>query len=144
MNVNRDMLIKLTTLMIRHEGFRQYPYIDTLDKITIGIGRNLSDRGLECSEVDLLFQNDVNYFYQRLLSEFPWFSLLNQARQIALIDMCFMGFQHFLTFHDMIAALEKQDFVNAAKCIIDSKYEKEVGHRAREIAEIIETGEIKL
>lgn len=131
---------KLHTLLIKHEGCRNYPYIDTVGKTTIGIGRNLSDRGILPDEITLMFNNDVDYFYEKLNKTFPWFAKLNEDRQIALIDMCFMGFQKFLTFSKMIECLAKGDMKGAATQIINSKYDKEVGKRADDIAEIVSTG----
>jgi hypothetical protein len=32
---------------VQHEEFRNFPYIDSVGKITIGIGFNLSDRGID-------------------------------------------------------------------------------------------------
>ena len=36
---------------------RQFPYYDTRGKLTIAVGRNLTDRGLEDDEIDYLFAN---------------------------------------------------------------------------------------
>lgn len=45
-------------LVHTHEGVTVYPYEDTVGKITIGVGRNLSDRGLEADEIETLFATD--------------------------------------------------------------------------------------
>ena len=37
---------KLEQLLIDHEGYEKKPYTDTVGKITIGVGWNLSDKGL--------------------------------------------------------------------------------------------------
>ena len=42
-----------------HEGWRQLPYYDTRGKLTIAVGRNLTDRGLADDEIDYLFANDL-------------------------------------------------------------------------------------
>ena len=34
------------------------PYMDSVGKCTIGVGRNLTDRGLSVDEVELLFEID--------------------------------------------------------------------------------------
>lgn len=46
-------------LIEHHEGRRAHPYTDTTGNLTIGVGRNLSDRGLSADEIDLLFANDL-------------------------------------------------------------------------------------
>ncbi len=140
--MNNDMKVKLKALLIKHEDCKFFPYMDTLNNVTIGIGRNLSGRGILPAEVELMFENDVNYFYGVLSDMFPWFKQLNEARQCALVDMCFMGIKSFLSFSKMLAALEEGDFERAAREVIDSKYESEVHQRAHDIAEIIRTGEL--
>lgn len=137
-----EMRIKLKSLLIKHEGYSKYGHIDTVGKITIGIGYNVTDRGMDDEWINDRYHKDVNFFLDFLSTKFEWFNALNEARQCALVDMCFMGTKSFLTFENMIAALEKGDFENAAKQIIDSKYESEVHQRAHDIAEIIRTGSL--
>ena len=45
-------------LIRHHEGVRTHPYVDTVSKVTIGVGRNLTDRGLNVDEINLLFETD--------------------------------------------------------------------------------------
>lgn len=135
-----DMKTKLRQLLIRHEDYELHPYTDTVGKITIGIGRNLTDRGILPTEVDMMFDHDVDYFYNFLLDHFSWVAKLNEARQIALIDLCFIGTKKFLEFTKMISAFEREDYLMASQEILDSKYATEVGQRARDLAHIIETG----
>ena len=52
-------LAALLRLLTRHEGRRPFPYLDTAGKLTIGVGRNLTDRGLSSAEIDLLLANDI-------------------------------------------------------------------------------------
>lgn len=137
-----DMKSKLRHLLIQHEGYESFPYEDSKGKVTIGIGRNLSDRGILPTEIDFMFDHDVDYFFSFLSRKFPWFNKLDDVRQIALVDMCFMGTRSFLGFIDMIAALEKGDYETAANEILDSQYAQEVGKRAADLAKIIRTGEI--
>ena len=55
----------LNALLIRHERLRLKPYTDTVGKLTIGVGRNLTDMGLTQDEVLLLLQvqRRVEFFY---------------------------------------------------------------------------------
>lgn len=138
--MNNDMKVKLRALLIKHENYKLLPYKDTLGNITIGIGRNLTGRGVLPVEIDMMFDNDVDHFFSFLAISFPWFNKLNDARQCALVDMCFMGTKTFLEFKEMIAALEKEDYEGAAQEIVNSHYESEVHQRAHDIAEIIRTG----
>ena len=48
----------LIDLLIRHEGIKLKPYHCTSGKLTIGIGRNLEDRGITKEEAIYLLNND--------------------------------------------------------------------------------------
>ena len=141
MMLPQEMLTKTRMSLLRHEGCRKFPYFDTSvpPKITIGIGYNLTDRGLDMEWINNQFNDDVDYFYS-LLCTFDWFSKLNEDRQIILIDMCFMGWKKFLGFKSMLLALDKQDFILAAHEMLNSKWAEEVGKRAFDLANAMETG----
>jgi lysozyme len=135
-----DFQVKLKEVITKHEGYDNFPYPDTKGNITIGYGYNLSARGLPHFILNNLYEQDVNYFYFQLSKDYPWFNKLNDARKIALISMCFMGYKKFKTFKKMISAFELEDYISAEKEILDSLYAKEVGNRAVEIGKIIRTG----
>lgn len=134
-----DMESKLRRSLILHEGMKNFPYVDTEGKITIGIGYNLTDRGVGDEWINSQFLTDINYFYAKL-SDFSWFENLNEDRQTVLIDMCFMGFKNFLEFKEMIDALEQHNYVKAAQEMLDSKWAQEVKGRAIVLANGMEHG----
>ena len=132
---------KLRQLLITHESYRQFPYIDTTGHITIGIGRNISDKGISVNEALYLLDDDIIYFTIKLNHYCDWFDKLDENRQLALIDMCFnVGIQGFLGFHDMISALEAGDYPRAAKAMLDSQWAQQVHERAITLSDIIKTG----
>ncbi|MFI5405449.1 MAG: glycoside hydrolase family protein [Nitrososphaerales archaeon] len=134
---------KLKSLLVSHEKYVQFPYTDTTGHLTVGIGRNLSDRGISTTEAFYLLDDDMLYFTAKLTHFLDCFSKLDENRQIALIDMCFnIGVQGFLNFKEMISALESHDYDRAAKEMIDSKWATQVGERATTLANIVRTGEI--
>lgn len=134
---------KLKGLLLAHESFRQFPYTDTTNHLTIGIGRNLSDRGISSSEALYLLDDDVTYFIGKLNHFLPFFVSIDENRQIALVDMCFnLGIQGFLNFKNMILALEAGDYERASQEMLDSKWAEQVGDRAIRLAHIVRTGEI--
>lgn len=138
--MTKETFLRIKRSLILHEGHENYPYTDPLGKITIGIGYNLTDRGIDNDWINKQFQDDVIFFYKNLC-EFPWFHLLNEDRQIVLIDMSFMGWKRFLEFEKMISALEKRDYQKAADEMINSKWAEEVKDRAIKLAEGMRTGE---
>lgn len=138
--INAGMMAAAKQLLIKHEGYERYPYTDTLGKTTIGVGYNLTDRGISEAWINNQLETDINYFYNFLYTTFGWFKSLNDPRQIALVDMCFMGAKNLLTFKKMIAALEAKNYYLAAKEMLNSKWANQVGKRAQDLAEMIKTG----
>jgi lysozyme len=130
---------KLKRSVTKHEGRTNFVYPDTLGNLTIGIGYNLSQRGLDDEWVDSQYDKDVAYFYSKLC-EFPWFHLLSEDRQIVLIDMAFMGWKHFVEFTKMFEALEKRDYTKAAQEMLESKWAQQVQSRASDLAYAMHTG----
>jgi lysozyme len=128
--------------MIReHEGYKRFPYRCTEGKITIGIGRNLEDRGLSDAEIDLLFQNDLS-IARADLDRYSYFDRLDDVRQAALLDMSFqLGASRLAGFRKMHAALEAGDYATAAAECLDSRYATQVPNRARRIADMIRNGD---
>lgn len=139
----QEMKIAAKHTLIIHEGLKNFPYIDSIGKVTIGIGYNLTDRGLSDQWIHSQCEEDMDWAYRQLYIEFAWFSYLNEARQIALVNMAYnLGWKRFLTFKRMILALNQQDFDKAAEEMLDSKWAKQVGQRANDLANIMLTGHL--
>jgi lysozyme len=134
-----EQLAKLKKSITLHEGYSKFPYTDTVGKITIGYGYNLTDRGLSDIVLNNLYLEDIQYFYNQL-SQFDWYPQLTPDRQIALIDMAFMGWKKFLTFNKMIKALSQGDYEQAAFEMLHSKWAKQASTRAITLAHVILTG----
>lgn len=134
---------KLKGLLFLHEKYRQFPYTDSTGHLTIGIGRNLVDRGISTSEAFYLLDDDIFYFNNKLNHYLSFFGTLSENRQIVLIDMCFnLGIQALLGFKEMISALESHDYDRVAQEMLDSKWAEQVGDRAILLAEIMRTNEL--
>lgn len=131
---------KLRQMLINNESYRQFPYSDTTGHMTIGIGRNLTDRGISNSEAIYLLDEDISYFSEKLNHYLPFFHDLSENRQLALINLCFnVGIQGFLNFREMILALEARDYERAATEMLDSKWAQQVWNRAVMLANIMRT-----
>lgn len=124
-----------------HEGLRQDLYQDTEGKYTIGIGRNLSDNGISIEEAHFLLENDIASC-QRDLEKFSWYTSAPRGVQDALTNMCFnLGLTRLLGFKRMIAALKIGDYRKAACEALDSKWARQVGLRAYDVADVIRAGQ---
>jgi len=140
--MTEKQLARLKSDLIEDEGKRQYPYKCTAGKITIGVGRNLEDKGLRADEIDYLFNNDLEEYANRTKIVIPFFDQLNEVRQNVLINMAFnLGIHGLLTFQKALGAMLKEDFERAAEEMLNSKWATQVGARAERLAREMKTGQ---
>jgi len=131
-------IFKLKKQLVEHEGIRLKPYRCTAYKLTIGIGRNLDDKGISEVEAMFMLNNDINECYIDCLSIFPWFIDLSEDRQHALIDMRFnLGAAGFRRFRKMIDAVNVGDFETAVVEMKDSLWYKQVGLRGKTLEKMM-------
>jgi len=132
---------KVKEQLKRHEGLELKPYMCTSGKLTIGYGRNLEDKGISEKEADSMLTEDIIDVYESL-NQFEWFAVLDKARAGVLVNMTFnIGFNGIQKFIKMINALSLKDYELAAKEMLDSRWARQVGGRATELAEQMRTGE---
>jgi len=139
-----EAVAKLRRSIIKHEGYEKFPYTDSVGKITIGIGYNLTDRGLDDEWINNQYMKDIRFFNNQLDEYFSWYKDLCTDRQIVLIDMCFMGWKKFLEFEKMITAIARSDFKQAAFEMLNSEWAMQVKGRAAELAQAMLTGEYNI
>ena len=133
----------LVALLERDEGLRLRPYLDTATppRLTIGIGRNLTDRGISRDEAQVLLQNDIDECLADL-EPLPWFQALSDIRQRVICAMRFnVGMKGLLTFEKMIWHLERGRYTSAAREMIESRWAKQVKSRADRLAVMMITDE---
>ena len=124
--------------LIKHEGIKGKLYYDTEGVATIGVGRNLEDVGLSYDESMLLLDNDIKRVLYACWHEFRWFGELDDDRQTVVASMVFnLGLNGFLKFKKMIAAIEREDYVEAAKEMMRSKWADQVKGRALDLANLM-------
>ncbi len=135
--MNIDLLKKEVLLS---EGLKLKPYKDTKGKLTIGIGRNLTDKGLSTEECLYLFQNDIKDAIKEAQS-FDWFASLNDVRQNVIVEMVFnMGKGGVSKFGEFIKAIKQEDWQKAKAEMLDSEWAREVKGRAIGLAYMFEKG----
>jgi len=161
MKYNKDLLMQK---LVAHEGLRLQVYEDSLGIATIGIGRNLEDRGITpeelawmdipnmaivhtmgITEADAMYlaENDVQIVEEELLRAHPCVDRLDAVRQLILVDMAFnMGVPRLGKFKKMWAAIHENNFEEAAKEMLDSRWANQVKSRATKLAHAMHTGEI--
>ncbi|GLQ31635.1 glycoside hydrolase family protein [Litoribrevibacter albus] len=125
----------------RHEGVRSTVYTCPAGKLTIGVGRNLEDRGLLESEIDFLLENDIAECIRSARQLVISFDQLNDVRQEVILNMIFnLGASRFSKFVKTIVAINDGFFEKAAAEMLDSRWATQVGDRAQELAERMRTG----
>jgi lysozyme len=123
-----------------HEGLKLKLHKDTVNKWTVGYGRNIEDNGISKEEADFMFDNDFARC-ERELSNYPWYTNQPKNVQDALMNMCFnLGIDRLLGFKRMIAALIGKDYTVASIEALDSKWAIQVGQRAKDVALMMRQG----
>ena len=125
-----------------HEGVEHKPYVDTVGKTTIGVGRNLDDVGLTDDEIDYLLDNDIHTVMSELDVWWAGWRELDEVRQRVLADMMFnMGRPTLNKFENFYAALVDGNYEQASVEMLDSRWAEQVGQRAQRLAGMMATGE---
>jgi len=137
-----------------HEGGKYNKvYLDSVKIITIGIGFNLKKPGakerietlgvsydnlcagsiaLTDAHIFQLFREDIEQAKKDAKAFFFKFNDLSDVRKVILIDMAFnLGLTNLSGFKKFLAALNKQDWNNAADEMVNSKWYQQVGKRGR-------------
>ena len=149
--------------LIEHEGMVLTVYQDTLGIDTIGIGRNLKDRGISKEELDYmdyphmdavyehgiteadaryLAMNDVKIVERELCAVHKCVEELDSVRQLILMDMAFnMGVPRLCKFKKMWNAIHEKNFEAASLEMLDSRWARQVGRRATILSNAMKTGE---
>tara|TARA_Y100000310_G_scaffold337230_1_gene423800 strand:- start:807 stop:1226 length:420 start_codon:yes stop_codon:yes gene_type:complete len=139
-------MTRLERMLIRHEGLRLKPYKDTRGKLTIGVGRNLTDVGISRSEAIELLHHDLGAIYITIFNsgKTAWVQHLDVVRVDVVTSMIFnMGLRKFLTFRKAIQAMKAGDWGEAAREMLDSQWAGQVGGRARTLAAMMREGKYK-
>ena len=124
-----------------HEGVEKTVYNDSEGIPTIGVGRNLRDRGLSDDEIDYLLINDIDIVVDELDKVMPWWKDLDEVRQRVLCDLVFnLGMPRFSGFKKSISYMKQQMWDQAADELLDSKWARQVGRRAQTLSEMMRTG----
>ena len=135
-------LDRLISQLKVHEGVRDKVYLDTEGIETIGVGRNLKDKGLSEDEIDYLLQNDISEFKSGVQDTWSWWDNLDDVRQRVVVDMAFnMGLGGLSKFKKTLGHIESGEYEEAAAEMLNSRWAEQVGRRANTLSEMMRTGE---
>lgn len=145
----------LRDMLTLHEGKRKRPYRCSAGKLTIGVGHNIEDEPLDGymssylekhlyiteEMIQELLDKDIEDAITDCVKLYPDFDSFSENVQNALIDFLFnVGYKTASTFKQTNKAINRKDFDTAADLLLKSKYAKQVGKRAVDIADLLREG----
>ena len=155
MQYNREALIDQ---LILHVCLKLQVYQDHLGIDTIGVGRNLEDRGITDGELAFmnmlkaeiyeqgitetharfLLANDIDIVEKQLSNAHPCISGIGVVRIRVLLDMGFnLGVPRLNKFKNMWKALSELNYIGASFEMLDSRWAKQTPNRAKDMAQIM-------
>lgn len=136
---------RLSARLMLDEGVIPHAYQDHLGYWTIGVGRLIDKRkggGLSRDEMQYLLNNDIRNKEKEVLDALPWIAKLDEARQCVFFMMAFqMGIEGLLKFKNTLAKARAGDYAGASASMLKSLWAKQTPNRAKQIANMMKTGE---
>jgi lysozyme len=134
---------RLCDYLVVSEGLRLKPYTDTVGKLSIGIGRNLSDTGISVLEAHDLLKNDLDRACALLMVRYPWIEEHDAVRRAVLIELMFnLGPKGLGSFVNTLKAFRMRDFPLVAEGLRKSKWFTQVAEsRSTRIIHMVLTGD---
>lgn len=140
------MIETLQAMLIRDEAEVLHAYPDSEGFWTIGVGRLIDQRkggGISHDEAMYLLNNDISRVLSECKTSLRWFPSLDEPRQMVILNMVFnMGLEKFLEFKKTIQYIKLEEYENAAKEMLDSKWARQVKSRAIRLSAIMRIGEL--
>ena len=132
----------IEAMLRHHEGERLTPYVDSVGKVTIGIGRNLTDKGISAEECRSFLYRDIADAMEDVYHCFSCYDQLSRPRQLVLIGLAFnLGRERLSKFVRFIGAVHLGKYDEAAEEMLRSKWAEQVGVRATTLAHMMRTNE---
>ena len=141
--MNMDRLLES---VMKHEGYRNKVYLDTLGKRTVGVGHLcVEDFWEDDKEYDEKFlmtilEHDLQTAIKgakELMEEHDCADIDEQAEEI-LIEMVFqLGKNGVSKFKNMWKALAEKNYIGASYEMLDSRWAKQTPNRAKAMAKTI-------
>lgn len=133
---------RLVASLEKHEGYRDKAYQDTEGVWTVGYGTNLQELEIDEFQARRWLMDDLLEAI-RGAKRFPEYRDLNtQVRREVFVEMVYnMGPSRVAGFKNMLSAIRRNDWADAADEMLDSKWARQVGQRARTLADLMKRGQ---
>lgn len=133
------MLTDLEQMLMDQEGLRLKVYLDSLGIETIGVGRNLRDKGISKDEAMMLFREDLCDALDDVRNNFSCYDQLSRPRQLVLCSMAYnLGRVGLSKWPRFIGAVHLGKWDEAADELLNSKAAREdAPARYRQLAQMM-------
>ena len=122
------------------EGFVEHLYNDSLGIPTIGFGFAIKDLILDEDIAEQILVRKVKKLVDRVDKKFDWFNLADDRVKEVIVEMCYqLGLAGFSKFKKTISYIEKKNYYEASKEMLDSKWAKQTPNRAKKLSKIVES-----
>lgn len=133
----------LEKMLIQDEGWRNRMYACPKGKLTIGVGFNLEANAMCDPAIRAQLRHDIAKAQESAAKVVgPVWAEIDCVRQDILTSMVFqMGAGGFAKFTDTLEAVREKKWAEASTHMLNSRWAKQTGRRARRLAEMMEKGE---
>ena len=120
------------------EGFVEHVYNDSLGIPTIGYGFAIKDLILDEDIAEEILLRKVKALALRVQNKFDWFNTAPDIIKEVVIEMCYqLGLGGFSKFKKTISYLEKENYLEASKEMLRSRWAKQTPNRAKKLSKIV-------
>ena len=128
-----------------HEGYRDKVYTDSLGNLTCGWGHFLREGShVPVEAAEAFFKYDIASAltdFRTLSEDHKCLLYLDINRKRVIVEMIYnLGLGGVRKFKNMLTAIKHEDYFGAADSMLDSKWAKQVGERAKVLAHIMRYG----
>jgi lysozyme len=122
---------KVKKMLIKNEGMMCNLYTCKAGKISIGVGRNLTDRGISEDEAMYMLNNDEKETYNNLDKHWIIWRSFPENAQLVCVDMTYnLGIIGFMGFRKTRELMELGMWLEASEELLDSKYAVQLPNRS--------------
>ena len=134
------MVQSLIKQIKHHEGYRSRVYKCTEGYDTIGYGFAIKDLVVSEEVCEMILLEKLEFLEKSIKNRFSWYEESPQVIKEVIINMCYqLGVSGFSRFRKTISYLEKENYLEASKEMLRSRWAKQTPNRAKELSEIVKS-----